>query len=429
MDGRTTTVTRLGVVTACAAFVLIGALQALYGPAISALRAGFGITLPTAGLAVSAQFVGGVAGVLGYVRARRVVTVPVLLCGSLLAVAGGATGFALVSSWPVALGFAFLAGLGFGGIDYGLNDLFATAFTRRGPAMLNVLNAHFGVGAIAGPFLVALLGPDRYPAVFLGLAGASLLLLPGLRGVHTSRRDAGTPPAGHPAEPADLAGHPAGPSATATPGDPAGRPAPSAKLVRRGAAALLIAFVALYVLNVGVETGVGSWEPTHLEAIGHSAASAASATSAYWLMLTVGRFLVIPLTLRWSDRAIVVGSCLGMAACLGLATVPALATVAYAGVGLFIAPVFPTGLPWLHRAIPGARQAGAYVIAASMLGGVAFPPVLGVAIERIGTSSVPALLFGLNALCLAVIWWIVKAERRSTHDRPAGRPAGDRTAV
>jgi fucose permease len=411
MDGPTPTVSRLGVVTACAAFVLIGALQAVYGPAISALRADFGITVPTAGLAVSAQFVGGVAGVLGYVRARRVVAVPVLLGGSLIAMAGGATGFALVSSWPVALGFAFLAGLGFGGIDYGLNDLFAKAFTRRGPAMLNVLNAHFGVGAIAGPFLVALLGPDRYPTVFLGLAAASLLLLPGLRGVHTSRRDAGPPPAGHPADPTE----------TSAPG---------------GAKALLVAFVALYVLNVGVETGVGSWEPTHLEAIGHSAAAAASATSAYWLMLTIGRFLVIPLTLRWSDRAIVVGSCLGMAACLGLATVPPLATVAYAGVGLFIAPVFPTGLPWLHRAIPGARQAGAYVIAASMLGGVAFPPILGVGIERTGTPSVPVLLFGLNALCLGTIWWIMIAERRSrgtsraaSHSRPAGRPAEDRTVA
>jgi FHS family glucose/mannose:H+ symporter-like MFS transporter len=78
-------------------------------------------------------------------------------------------------------------------------------------------------------------------------------------------------------------------------------------------------------------------------------------------------------------------------------------------VGLFIAPVFPTGLPWLHRTVPGAQRAGAYVIAASMIGGVAFPPVLGVGIAQTGTRSVPVLLFALNALCLATIWWIIRA--------------------
>jgi fucose permease len=372
-------VTWIGVVTACGAFVLIGAIQALYGPAISAFRADFGISLPMAGLALGTQFLGGVAGVLWYVRSRRAVRTPTLLAGSLLALAGGSAGFALAPDWPLALAAAFLAGLGFGGIDYGFNDLFARAFDRRGSAMLNILNAHFGVGAIAGPFLVALLGPGRYPVIFLGLAAASLLLLAGVRGIHPG---------------------PIAPSGGVT-----------AKPVRR--AGLLIAFIVLYMFNVGVEAGVGGWEPTHLEALGQTAATAASATSVYWLMLTVGRFLVVPLTLRWSDRAIVTGSCLGMAVCLALAAVPAFAPFAYAGVGLFIAPVFPTGLPWLHRTVPGAQRAGAYVIAASMIGGVAFPPVLGVGIAQTGTRSVPVLLFALNALCLATVWWIIRAERQA----------------
>ncbi|WP_261682669.1 hypothetical protein [Streptomyces violarus] len=34
-------------------------------------------------------------------------------------------------------------------------------------------------------------------------------------------------------------------------------------------------------------------------------------------------------------------------------------------------------LPWLSRAVPRARRAGAYVIAASMIGGVAAGPLLG----------------------------------------------------
>ncbi|WP_248960505.1 hypothetical protein [Sphaerisporangium perillae] len=91
--------------------------------------------------------------------------------------------------------------------------------------------------------------------------------------------------------------------------------------------------------------------------------------------------------------------------------------------GLFIAPIFPTGLPWLYRAIPEARQAGAYVVAASMVGGVAFL-LLGAGIERIGTASVPVLLFGVNALCLGALWWIITAERRSTEVTRGRRFAG-----
>lgn len=371
-------------VTACGAFVVIGALQALYGPATSAFRADFDVALPVAGLALSAHFVGGVIGVLGYARARaRAVRARSLLAWSLVAMCAGAAGFALAPTWPFALVAAFLAGLGFGGVDFGLNDLFAQAFERRGPAMLNILNAHFGIGAVAGPFLVAMVGPARYPAIFLAFAAVSLLLLFGLRGIREGRPAASDSPA----------------SAGATAGI-------SLRF-------LLPAFIAMYVLNVGVEAGVGGWEPTHLEALGQTAAGAAAATSVYWLMLTVGRFLVVPLTLRWSDRSIVIGSCVGMAVCLGLAAVPGLTAIAYAGVGLFIGPVFPTGLPWLRRAVPQAQRAGAYVIAASMIGGVAFPPILGIGIERSGAGSLPLALFGLNALCLAAICWIVRAERRA----------------
>lgn len=53
---------RAAVVASCVGFVLIGALQALYGPAIPAFREEFGLSPSAAGLGLSAHFVGGVAG-------------------------------------------------------------------------------------------------------------------------------------------------------------------------------------------------------------------------------------------------------------------------------------------------------------------------------------------------------------------------------
>ncbi|MEU7364657.1 MFS transporter [Streptomyces hygroscopicus] len=373
------------VVVSCAGFVLIGALQALYGPAIPGLRAEYGLSPSAAGLGLSAHFIGGVAGVLLFDRLFGRVGNRRLLATSYLLMAVGAATFSLAPNWPVALAMALLAGLGFGGIDYGLNQLFAVGFGHRSSAMLNILNAHFGVGAILGPALIGGVGSEHYGAVFAGFAAANLPLLLGLRGV----RDRAP-------QPADTMGE-----------------TPGATALGRSLGSVLAVFVALYVLHVGIEAGVGGWEPTHLEVVGHGAGVAATATSVYWLMMTVGRFLVAPIALRFSAQAVITVSCAGMTVCLVLAALPALAPYAYAGVGLFIAPIFPTGLPWLNKAAPRARRAGALVIAASMVGGVAAGPVLGKAIEWSGVRAVPLLLAGFSALCLAATLWLTRATRSS----------------
>lgn len=365
--------TTLAVVGSCVGFAVIGALQALYGPAIPALREKFGITPAVAGLALSAHFVGALLGVVAYHLLRGRLGDRRLLGGSYVLMAGGAVLFALSPGWLLALAAAFGIGLGFGGVDYGLNRLFAVGFGRRSTAMLNLLNAHFGIGAVAAPALVGRVGAEHYALLFAGIGAVCLLILFTLRGV--DRREPG------PAQPDGAA-------------------------PRAGVGPVIGAFIGVYVLHVAIETGVGGWEPTHLQTVGYGAATAATATSAYWLAMTAGRFLAVPLSLRWSASTLLTVCCAGMAGFLLLATVPAAAPYAYFGVGLMIAPIFPTCLPWLNRAVPGVAAAGAYVIAASMIGGVAFPPLLGAAIEQLGVRSVPLLLFGLAAVCAVLSVWL-----------------------
>ncbi|MFJ2821763.1 MFS transporter [Streptomyces toxytricini] len=385
--------TTVAIVASCGAFAVIGALQALYGPAIPALREEYGISPAVAGLSLSAHFVGALLGVLIFHALRGRLNNRVLLGGSYVLMAAGSAAFAFSPSWIPALAGTFVIGLGFGGIDYGLNQLFAVGFGHRSTAMLNLLNGHFGVGAIAGPALIGRLGAENYRGIFLGIGVLSLLILLTLGGV------AAREPAPAPAE---------------------GTAAGGARVMP-----IIAAFIGIYVLHVAIETGVGGWEPTHLEAVGYGAATAATATSAYWAAMTVGRFVVAPLSLRWSAPSILIVCCAGMAGFLLLATVPALAPYAYFGVGLMIAPIFPTCLPWLSRAVPGVAAAGAYVIAASMIGGVAFPPLLGGAIDTMEVKTVPLVLFVLAVVCGVLSLWL----RRNAPDpdglpdpRGAGRP-------
>ncbi|AGP58967.1 hypothetical protein M271_37860 [Streptomyces rapamycinicus NRRL 5491] len=396
----------------CVGFVLIGALQALYGPSIPALRDTYGLSPSAAGVGLSAHFIGAVAGVLVFDRLFGRIGNRRLLGWSYLLMAGGAAGFALAPTWPVAMGLALLAGLGFGGIDYGLNQLFAVGFGHRSAAMLNILNAHFGIGAVLGPALIGLVGAAHYPAVFLGFAALTLPLLLCLAGV----RDEAPPRGGDP-ETGTGTG-----TGTSTGTGARHRARARARARARSLATVLGAFVVLYVLHVAIESGVGGWEPTHLETVGYGATAAASATSAFWLMMTVGRFLVAPLALRWSAQAIIAVSCAGMTGCLLLAAIPAAAPYAYAGAGLFIAPIFPTGLPWLLRAAPRAHRAGALVMAASMVGGVAAPPALGKAIELAGVRAVPLILCAVSAVCLITTGWLIRTTRPSVSAPMASAP-------
>ncbi|TJZ57566.1 MFS transporter [Streptomyces piniterrae] len=379
--------TRAAVVASCVGFVVIGALQALYGPAIPALREKFDLTPAAAGLGLSAHFIGALLGVLVFHLLCGKTGNRQLLGGSYLLMALGSLGFALSPAWLPALASAFVAGLGFGGIDYGLNQLFSLGFGDRSTAMLNLLNAHFGIGAVAGPALVGWLGAENYLWIFGATAAISVLLMATLGGVAQKE--------------------PVSESQTH-------RPSGQSRILP-----IVAAFIGIYVFHVAIETGVGGWEPTHLETFGYGAAAAATATSAYWLAMTVGRFLAVPLTLRFSAPAIVITCCLGMAASLLLATIPAAAPYAYIGVGLTIAPIFPTCLPWLNRAVPTVAAAGAYVIAASMIGGVAFPPLLGTAIEKSGVRSVPLLLFALAVFCVLLSLWLTR--KTSAANAPAPR--------
>ncbi|WKV70711.1 MFS transporter [Streptomyces sp. PCS3-D2] len=382
-EGGKPLLSTVAIVASCMAFVVIGALQALYGPAIPALRDEFGISPAVAGLSLSAHFVGALLGVLIYHLLRGRLNNRVLLGGSYVLMAVGAAVFAFSPSWTLALAGTFVIGLGFGGIDYGLNQLFAVGFGHRSTAMLNLLNGHFGIGAIAGPALIGWLGADSYPEIFVGTGVVSLLILVTLGGVALRE------PAPAPAE---------------------GAPAGGARVLP-----IIAVFIGIYVLHVAIETGVGGWEPTHLEAVGYGAATAATATSAYWAAMTIGRFVAAPISLRWSAPSILTVCCAGMAGFLLLATVPAFAPYAYLGVGLMIAPIFPTCLPWLNRAVPGVAAAGAYVIAASMIGGVAFPPVLGAVIDAMDVKTVPLLLFLLAVVCGVLSLWL----RRNAPD-PGG---------
>ena len=349
--------TTVGVLVLAAA---VGFLLSLYGPSIPELRAAYGVGGGGSALVLSLHFAGAMTGIGWWGLERRLAPRTWLVVAATLA-AGGAVGIAFAPAWPVVLAAAFGLGVGFGVVVVEINVLFAEAFGERTTAMLNLLGACFGAGAILGPLAVAASGGYRLP--FCVGAGAALAAL-ALAG--------------------DL-------PRTARPPAPAGDRPPFA---------VVWGFVALCALYVGVESGIGGWETTSLRAGGAGAAAAASWTAGYWAAITTGRLLAIPLALRVPAPVLAAGSLLLAAAGLGLAHVPALAPVAYTLAGLALGPVFPTALAWLAQAAPGARGATAMVFAAANLGGVVLPVAIGWLVDLSSPAVIPTTVLVVAVACL-----------------------------
>jgi FHS family glucose/mannose:H+ symporter-like MFS transporter len=375
--------TTVGVLVLAAA---VGFLLSLYGPSIPELRAAYGVGGGGSALVLSLHFAGAMTGIGWWGLERRLAPRTWLVVAAVLA-AGGAVGIAFAPAWPVVLAAAFGLGVGFGVVVVEINVLFAEAFGERTTAMLNLLGACFGAGAILGPLAVAASGGYRLP--FCVGAGAALAAL-ALAG--------------------DL-------PRTARPPAPAGDRPPFA---------VVWGFVALCALYVGVESGIGGWETTSLRAGGAGQAAAASWTAGYWAAITTGRLLAIPLALRVPAPVLAAGSLLLAAAGLGLAHVPALAPVAYTLAGLALGPVFPTALAWLAQAAPGARGATAIVFAAANLGGVVLPVMIGRLVDLSSPAVIPTAVLVVTLACLGAA--LLLRRLAGPGGVTAGRGRGLRTA-
>jgi fucose permease len=336
-----------------AVFVAIGAQQALYGPAMPELRALHHLSASAAAVALSVHFVGGLLGVLALIPVRRRCNDGALLIGSAVLITLGCLGFVLAPSWPAALVAAFVGGLGFGGIDGGINQVFTEVYAERGHGVLNLLHGAFGLGAIAGPLLVGV----GYRTAFLACAAAAALSIPlliGMRGAPVRHGER--------------------------------------KLLRlNGMMALWVGF---FVLHVGLESGAGGWVSTQLAAAGPAVATAAA--SGFWLAFTLSRFAAAPLCKIFSARAMTLVCAAGTV--LAAAATP-FGIPAYLALGVAVGPLFPTGLAWLA----GERaELTPYVVSVSMVGGIAFPPLIGVAVGFGGVAAIPVSLAVLAVGCCSV---------------------------
>jgi fucose permease len=129
------------------AFFVAGGVPALYGVTLPVWSEAFGLAEGEGGLLLSAHGGGAFLAVLSGVYGLPGLGMRTGLAG----LAVGAVLLALAPGWGLALAAAFVTGFGFGLITTSVNRSFLAGFGARGPGMVGLVNAFYGLGAILSP--------------------------------------------------------------------------------------------------------------------------------------------------------------------------------------------------------------------------------------------------------------------------------------
>jgi MFS transporter, FHS family, glucose/mannose:H+ symporter len=347
-------------------FVLMGLLQAMFGPALFSIRSTFALDVGTANFLLSAFFIGNVVMILVNGALEKILSKTNSLLIAALCLTLGTFGLSLAPNWNVLLACAFLTGLGYGGSVLNFNTMFASGFGSRGTAMVSLLNAAWSVGAILGPILIGnFLENFRVP--FLGVAIVAGLMVPlaftarQLESAETSLEVQ-----------SNLLGS------------------------SRISWLWILGFAMMFLLYVGAEVGAGANEPRHLhDAFGMPLRDAAFFSSLFWSGGLVARILVAPISLRVPASSLVLICLIGMSVSLALAHVPVLAPYAYAACGLFAGPIFPSALSWFTSQTRASLSMTSWILASANFGGVIFPPIIA-SLTATNAAIIPTVLLAFT---------------------------------
>jgi MFS transporter, FHS family, glucose/mannose:H+ symporter len=334
-----------------ATFVMMGAGQSLYGPALPAFSRLFAVSLAEAGVLISAHWVGCFLGV-GFMYLKGAHVTP---RHALAMMAAGAALVAALASWWLTIAGAAVFGAGYGMSTAVFNPRVLRAFGTFGPSMLSMLNATFGVGAIAAPLIFVAVGSD--PRWSFGLTAALAVAVWLFAG-----------------------------SAGRTPTAPEGAVRPFRP--HWGIMAFGLVAIALEACLIGLG-------PSALIRAGIDEATAAELLSAFFVVFLLSRVALVLVAHRIGSFALFTGS-------IVLTALLALGAIFLSPAVFFVAIGAPAGLYFPGFYVTASRKMGEdlrvppTIIASGLVGGITGPLVLAQVMERMGSLGFFWVLAGIT---------------------------------
>jgi len=288
------------------------------------------------------------------------------------------------ATWSVFLIAAGLLGLAAGLVDAATNTYVAI---RRGARAMGFLHGAFGIGAIAGPLLVAgmLQIGLSWRAAFAALAVGQAVYALGLWLFARTLDVRSEPP----------------------------RIGQRARLLR---SPVLVWSLIVFFVYLGLAAGTGVWAFTYLsEGRGISSGLSGLVVAAYWAAFTASRLALGAVGERIPSETILRWAAASTAAALAFFWWNPVSWVGVAALifsGFAHGPVFPLEVLLTPRRFGAALTATVvgYEMAAANVGGALLPGAMGFAVGGAGLAAIPPLLLA-NALLL---WAAIEMLRRQS---------------
>ena len=341
------------------AFVLIGLEQGVLGLFVAELGTTLSKSPEDLGLFFALHGIGSAAvtgsALIGWLEQRnskRIALSSLSLCGgSLLVVAG--------DYWLLKLIAAPLLGLGFGGLSMSFNTLFVTHFSQKNAGLLNVLNATYGLGAVAAPWLLSqglLTGSE----LFIVVALASIIVCVGAWNIDDRI------PTRSSIAPEDMRTAPIGPL-------------------------LMTAFSILFI-----EAGLTYWMPSLLSDQSGDSAAAAAYMARFFFWFVIVRLTAAALAVRVSTLGFAVFGLAGICCSLALVLAGIVPLSETSFTGAFMGLIFPNAYAWMLTKGGGGTTIGAKILLSAITGATLGPWILGWVLPYWGESAVLWLLGSLS---------------------------------
>jgi len=369
-------------------FIAIGLATGLLNIAWTFIQPTFAVSLDSLGTLLSAAMLGGlIAAFLCGSLINRFTIASVLVSG--VVIAGlGMLGYAIAAIWIALLLAAFIASIGKGTIDAGINIFVASNY---GASQMNWLHACWGIGLTFAPGLVTFLVLDLEAGWQLGyvimggvilLLGLSILITLPLWKLKKTKRSSSE----------EIASK-----------------APLRETLKRPIVWISLLYFFLYG---GIEIGTGQLANTlFVEARGIPQETSSAWVSAYWGSFTIGRMLMGLLALRLGDRTLLnISFALTVAGALLLfANVAEFSSFAgLLALGFGLAAQFPILILQTPRRVGAehALNAIGFQVGCAGLGGAALSGVAGIFAENFAIELISAFIF-LGALLSLVIYQLM----------------------
>lgn len=365
-------------------FVAIGFISSITGPILPAVRREIPMTYGETGLLLAGLCLGMVLTVpiIGYLS-DKYGKKPLLIIGGIL-LACGLLGCMVSRSFRSLMIWNIIVGIGFGGFVVGINALCSSmSVSGKGTAM-SLLHFFFGLGAIAGPFIVTVClsffqnwrmvyGVTVFLAVIVTLALYPLKF----------------------------------------PKENEGELERSSLPYRDVFLWICAAFILVYG---GIEISFQGWIAAFWVRIAPGNDLPASLiASVFWIALTIGRLFSGKLADRFGLSRYLIITSLGCA-------VTTLTWSTYTSswstlgatliLGLLLAGIFPTLMVSATSRYSGmSGVVTAFISFFSSLGGLFVPPSIGRIADWVGIAKLPVIVFGLAFLMLFLAIWKARFER------------------